>query len=391
MGNSPAFNLLRFYILELGIKKVFSCIGFDMGAAVAIGLLAKHYNRMPKIIHNIVLISPIGILEDEYEISHKTSLKPFIFGELYMVFKYKPQFAKIESDDYYYNASNNSYHYPMIAKANRMIDFQLASTPGYIGAYISTLRHFPFARLKELYYVLGQDTSTPICLITGADDKILPVLVGDDFDDIASDTFEMSVECNNVHRLAECGHNPVIEKFNEVMELIVDFYRHDEEFNAVHNINTLRSEDSIRSYGSGGENTPRVPSLVFPLGIQKSFSEETNSGRVSSARMSSSMRMNSYNKSSKGSARFNGKSEEFGLDASEPGDYIVRNRSAERETPRNSSKETPRGPPNNRRAEITRQKSQQLYRQTQHASNPPKSPVRGQRSELRIYTDEAHL
>ena len=90
-----------------------------------------------------------------------------------MVFKYKPKFVEIDNIDNYYDGDKNSYHYPMIEKSNRMIDFQLTSTPGYIGAYISTLRHFPFDRLKELYYVLGQDISTPICVITGANDNLL--------------------------------------------------------------------------------------------------------------------------------------------------------------------------------------------------------------------------
>ena len=221
-------NVIIIWYIDLNINEVDSVIGYDIGAAVGVGLLAKYYNNLPKIVNSLCLISPVGIVPDEYELQDKERLKSTFFGEMHMLINYKNKFANIEEEQYYYNNNESAYHYPMIKKAKQMVDFQINSTPGYIGAFLSTLRNFPFDNLSELYLIIGKDISTPVCVIVGKEDILLPTLAGDDFNTIISDTFEAHADkLDNMHRLDDCGHQVVFEKFDETMDIILNFYRHD--------------------------------------------------------------------------------------------------------------------------------------------------------------------
>jgi len=131
----------------------------------------------------------------------------------------------------FYQQDSASYHHPMLLKARAMFEYQLLYTPGYIGAYMCTLRHFPLKRIHDLFVSVGSLNDVAVCVITGRNDKLVPSLGNDK--EIAS-MFRCNEESSGdnegtspheVHCLGQCGHHVVFEAFDEVVEIIVRFLK----------------------------------------------------------------------------------------------------------------------------------------------------------------------
>lgn len=180
------YDVYVIYCADLNIKTVSCLIGYDIGAAVAAGLMTRFNTTIPRRFSKLCLLSPVGLIDDRYCISNSSSshnismdiIKLPIIGEICIKMVSKSSFVASEVANNYCQSGVDMYHYPVICKANRMLEYQLDYTPGFRGAYLSTLRHFPFDKLSRLYSDIGRQcqTVTSVCTIIGKCDALLPVM-----------------------------------------------------------------------------------------------------------------------------------------------------------------------------------------------------------------------
>jgi pimeloyl-ACP methyl ester carboxylesterase len=133
-----------------------SILGYCLGGAVGVGFAARY----PDLCKSLSLISPVGI-KTSFLGEYKVYLQPYCFGEaVFLLRKYSlPERQKY----HYFNSSERTSHWPLVQKQIAMVQYQLQSTPGYLGALLSAYREFPF-RLEELMAVVGLH-SRPVLII----------------------------------------------------------------------------------------------------------------------------------------------------------------------------------------------------------------------------------
>ena len=222
-----------------------SClIGYDIGAAIAAGLVTKFHTTHPLRFSKLCLLSPVGLVDDAYCFKGRDTFKLPVMGELYMKLMGKTTFVANEVASTYFRREENQCHYRAICKANRMLEYQWDNTPGYRGALISTFRHFSLSSLSELYRSIGRQNHgrTSVCVIVGKRDALLPSLgeaeneIHEIFNchDVTDSRFEAvdlnaSGKRNSGNRvvcLENCGHHVVFEDFEEVVELLIQHIGH---------------------------------------------------------------------------------------------------------------------------------------------------------------------
>lgn len=117
----------------------------------------------------------------------------------------------------FYDTSFNSEHRPLVDKQMNMVNWQLANTPGYIGAILSTYRYFPLSSMGDLFAVAGR-RQREVLIIWGDDDELFPWRK-------AKPVMEYSFPNADIQVLEQCGHNPIFEKFEEVATSLAEFYK----------------------------------------------------------------------------------------------------------------------------------------------------------------------
>ena len=189
-------------------KRPVDIIGYCLGAAVGVGFAAKH----PELCSSLTLISPVGI-KTSFLKEYKVLLRRYCVGE--MVIRARSTVLAENQRSHYFNDSDRSIHWPLLQKQMAMVRFQLSSTPGYLGALLSTYREFPF-RLEELLSVVGLH-SRPVLIIWGDRDIICPYKT-------SIHKIEPCFPNAYIVDVQNCGHNPIFEKYNDVASELIDFY-----------------------------------------------------------------------------------------------------------------------------------------------------------------------
>jgi pimeloyl-ACP methyl ester carboxylesterase len=117
----------------------------------------------------------------------------------------------------FYDTSFNSEHRPLVVKQMEMVNWQLANTPGYIGAILSSYRYFPLSSMGDLFAVAGR-RQREVMIIWGSDDELFPWRK-------SKPVMEYSFPNAEIHVLEQCGHNPIFEKFEEIATHLAEFYK----------------------------------------------------------------------------------------------------------------------------------------------------------------------
>lgn len=187
-------------------------LGYCLGGAVGVGFSVK----FPHLCRSLCLISPAGIrLKNpaRYRI-----LRRKFFGELTMMWR-KSGMVR-EQLDLFYNTEFNTTYRTLIDKQMAMIEWQLKHTPGYLGAQLSLFRHFPLSRMSDLFAVSGKRAERPVLVLWGNDDNLFPLRK-------ALAVMENAFPDAQILAILECGHNPLFEKFEDVVPAIIDFYQNE--------------------------------------------------------------------------------------------------------------------------------------------------------------------
>jgi pimeloyl-ACP methyl ester carboxylesterase len=180
-----------------------------MGGAVATGFAAKY----PNLCSSLALISPLGIkykpLVSEQWLNRK------YFGE-YLMIKQKKTLPLLQEADFY-DKRPDSAHRHLIDKQIEMVHWQVQNTPGYLGAVLSTYRHFPIRSMDELFTAIGRHPR-PTLSVWGGRDTITPYKK---CVRVTEESFPKGV----IVDIADCGHNVPFEKFEDVVKELLTFHK----------------------------------------------------------------------------------------------------------------------------------------------------------------------
>lgn len=184
-------------------------IGYDLGGAVAAGFAA----RFPNLTISLTMISPLGVLFNSP--FDEGSFKSKYFGE-YSIYKQR-NLLPTKQEDEFYNVDETCPHRYLIDKQIAMSGWQLENTPGYLGSLLSLYRYFPLREMEEIYYAIGRHTKN-VLIIWGNRDKIAPYAKCIKF-------MEKAFPNATIVDIADCGHNCIYEKFEEVVTELLQFHR----------------------------------------------------------------------------------------------------------------------------------------------------------------------
>ena len=81
----------------------------------------------------------------------------------------------------------------------------------------STFRLFPVRGMEELFTAIGRH-SRPVLVIWGEHDKICPYRK-------SIEVLEAAFPKGYIVDIRECGHNPIVEKFDETMTEVLAFHK----------------------------------------------------------------------------------------------------------------------------------------------------------------------
>lgn len=176
---------------------------------MATGFAAKYSSLCT----SLTLIAPMGAkyatLKREAWLARK------YFGE-YMIYKRRTTLPAKQEEDFF-ETGTSAPHRPMIDKQVQMVQWQVDNTPGYLGAILSGIRYFPLRGMEELYTAVGRHYR-PVLIIWGDHDRVAPY----------RKSMEIMEECFPSAFLVDirdCGHNAVLEKFDEAMTEILAFHK----------------------------------------------------------------------------------------------------------------------------------------------------------------------
>jgi pimeloyl-ACP methyl ester carboxylesterase len=190
-------------------EKAVSLIGYDVGGPIAAGFAA----RFPNLCVSLTMISPLGVLFNGP--LKEQSFKSKYFGEYSM---YKQRYLlPTKQEDEFYNTDAISPHRYLIDKQIAMSAWQIENTPGYLGSLLSIYRYFPLREMEEIYYAIGRHIKK-ILIIWGNHDKVAPFNKCIKF-------MEKAFPNATIVDIADCGHNCIYEKFEEVATELLQFHR----------------------------------------------------------------------------------------------------------------------------------------------------------------------
>eukprot|EP01039_Chlorochromonas_danica_P005967 gene5967-6571_t len=186
-----------------------SLIGYDLGGAVATGFAAK----FPHLTLSLTLLSPVGIRY--LSPFQERTLQQRYFGEYHLA-KHKKDLPAYQLRDFY-QSHNETSHYLLVKKEMDLVKWQIRSTPGYLGAILSTFRCFPLRHMDELYEAVGKHPRR-VLVICGERDQICPY-------HRCLQVLEHAFPYGEIVDVVDCGHNVLIEKFDEITTEILAFQK----------------------------------------------------------------------------------------------------------------------------------------------------------------------
>jgi pimeloyl-ACP methyl ester carboxylesterase len=132
--------------------------------------------------------------------------------------KYRKTLANAENQEVdFHNLTADTQHRYLIDKQIAMVDWQVKFTPGYLGALLSLVRHFPLRDMDELFSAVGRN-SRKVMVLWGVHDKVCPYR---HCSKVMEESFPTALNVD----VLDCGHNCVLEKFEEVVTELLSFHR----------------------------------------------------------------------------------------------------------------------------------------------------------------------
>jgi pimeloyl-ACP methyl ester carboxylesterase len=194
-------------VLKLSDSPV-AFIGYDMGGAVATGFAAK----FPNYCLSLTLISPLGI---KFKSSLNEKVMQRKYSGIYYMSKQKKILEDLQESDFH-DADMLSSHRYLIDKQKLMIKWQIKYTNGYLASLLSTYRYFPVRNMEELFTSIGRHPRKTL-VIWGIQDKVCNYKK-------CIRAIEEDFPHGTVLDVADCGHNCVFEKFEDVAREILSFH-----------------------------------------------------------------------------------------------------------------------------------------------------------------------
>lgn len=182
-------------------------IGYDLGGAVAVGFAAKY----PNLCLCLSLLGPLGLKFKGLD--GEKMLNTSYIGE-YLMSKKKTALQEMQEEEFNDTKTDSAHRY-LIDKQTAMVRWQIRHTPGYLGAVLSTYRHFPIRGMEELFTAIGRHPR-----------KVL--IIWGDHDGVCNyrkciKLMEESFPKGNILDVLDCGHAVVFEKFEEVVRELLSF------------------------------------------------------------------------------------------------------------------------------------------------------------------------
>lgn len=186
-------------------------IGFCLGGAVAVGFSVK----FPHLCASLVLIDTAGVrMKNPAKFN---LLKKKVIGEVIMM-RRKGKMAQLVEVQEFYDRSTHSKHRSLIDQHLSLVEWQVRHSRGYVGALLSTYRYFPLSGLHDLFAVSGKRLQRPVLILWGEEDNLFPLRK-------ALSTMQESCPSGNIISFASCGHNPLIEQFDDTSTCILEFFQ----------------------------------------------------------------------------------------------------------------------------------------------------------------------
>ncbi len=183
----------------LEITQQINLVGWSLGAMVSAAFAVSN----PEKIARLALVSPAGV-EVSLPFTAKMALAPGLGDLLVGLFGKVMVLRSIAAGLY-----DQSLRDDLIG----LLEDQLAA-PGYLRAFLSTLRHCGGDQGIRYYQALGS-TDFPALLITGSDDPSIPRSV--------SRKLTGWITALKWHEIDQCGHLPLYEKPAETGQKLLDF------------------------------------------------------------------------------------------------------------------------------------------------------------------------
>jgi len=185
-------------------------IGQGMGGVVATGFAAKY----PSLVASLTLIAPMGVAFKDIE--GENYLKTKFVGEMYLSYK-KKKLAE-HQEAHFYNSSDEAEHRHLIDKQIAMVKWQIENTPGYLGAYLSTVRIFPIRQADELFTAVGRHPRS-VLIVWGDHDEIC------DYSDSIGRLEGCFEQTGTICDIRDSGHDALAENFRETALEVLAFAR----------------------------------------------------------------------------------------------------------------------------------------------------------------------
>jgi pimeloyl-ACP methyl ester carboxylesterase len=184
-------------------------VGYDLGGAVATGFAARY----PSLCASLAMIGPVGI---KYKPGiNENRFRTKYLGEISMA-KQKQTLPDLQLKEFN-NVNLDAPHRFLVDRQVAMSHWQIKNTPGYLGALLSTFRNFPLRNMEELYTAVGRH-NRKVLVMWGNKDEICPYHK-------CMTIIEESFPDGYIIDLVDCGHNCVMEKFEDVVTELLNFHR----------------------------------------------------------------------------------------------------------------------------------------------------------------------
>jgi len=192
-----------------------SLVGYDIGGAVAVGFAAKH----PSQCLSLSLLAPAGVSYSS--LLPETLLRsPVKAVARTAMARWGPSrlLQQVERDFFDLEAATTHRH--LLDRQRAALQWQLDHSPGtkgFLGALLSTVRHFPLEGLQELFVAVGRHPRL-VLVLWGDQDAVCSPRDG-------MKLMERAFRKGFLVDVLDCGHNLVFEKFEDVVRELTSFHR----------------------------------------------------------------------------------------------------------------------------------------------------------------------
>ena len=201
---SQLAQLLLYLSEETGglTTQPFALVGYSMGGGIASGFAA----RFPHLVRSLVMMAPAGAAIP-IPLDAQFATLPLVGEAVFNIIGL--QVSKSHIPNGHFDAEGSAHYADRTAayvqRTHEYLDRMWEHHPGYIGALISTLRHFPLNGMEGEWGDINNNTEIPVTVIWGDSDRVCPFKQ-------SSERLLQILPRAKLHVVKDAGHDDLVEK-----------------------------------------------------------------------------------------------------------------------------------------------------------------------------------